>query len=149
VRTRLERIFEPFFSTKFSGRGLGLPSVLGIVQAHRGVIKLRTEPERGTTLRVLFPPSARTAAAAGVEARATEASSAGAQRGAGTILVVDDDETLLALRERRPGLPVILVTGYDAERAAERFAARGLDDFLRKPYDPDQLIGKVRLAVRR
>ena len=45
-----ERIFEPYFSTKFAGRGLGLASVLGIVRGHRGAIKLVTEPGRGNHL---------------------------------------------------------------------------------------------------
>jgi len=44
-----KRIFEPFFSTKFAGRGLGLASVLGIVRGHHGAIKLVTEPGVGTS----------------------------------------------------------------------------------------------------
>jgi hypothetical protein len=38
----LQRIFDPFFSTKFTGRGLGLPAVLGIVRMHRGVVKVES-----------------------------------------------------------------------------------------------------------
>jgi signal transduction histidine kinase len=54
-----KRIFEPYFSTKSTGRGLGLASVVGIVRGHRGAIKLVTAPGRGTTFRVLLSPAPR------------------------------------------------------------------------------------------
>ncbi len=49
------RIFEPFFTTKFTGRGLGMAAVPGIVRAHRAAIDIRSEVDRGTTVKVLFP----------------------------------------------------------------------------------------------
>ena len=52
------RVFEPFFSTKGPGRGLGLSSVLGIVRSSRGALRIESEPGRGTTVRVLLPASA-------------------------------------------------------------------------------------------
>ncbi|NTU79390.1 MAG: PAS domain S-box protein [Chloroflexales bacterium] len=51
----LARIFDPFFSTKFTGRGLGLPAVQGIVRAHRGALFVRSAPGQGSTFRVCFP----------------------------------------------------------------------------------------------
>ena len=54
-RETIERMFEPFFTSKFIGRGLGLGAVLGIVRGHGGAIRVRSAVGHGTTFEVLFP----------------------------------------------------------------------------------------------
>ncbi len=51
----LSRIFEPFYSTKFVGRGLGLALTVGIMLSHHGVITFDSSPDKGTTVKVLLP----------------------------------------------------------------------------------------------
>jgi len=51
----LQRVFDPFFSTKFAGRGLGMSAVLGIIQSHKGLIHVCSDVGVGTTFRILLP----------------------------------------------------------------------------------------------
>jgi len=113
------RIFEPFFSTKFTGRGLGLAAVLGIVRGHRGAIKVSSDPGWGTCVRVLFPISQ-------VKAAVEERAAPGPPRlqGEGTLLVVDDEEVVRVLSTRileRAGFTVLLAK--DGKEAVEVFEA--------------------------
>jgi signal transduction histidine kinase/CheY-like chemotaxis protein len=50
-----ERIFEPFYSTKFLGRGLGLSAALGIISSHNGYIIVESELGVGTSIKILLP----------------------------------------------------------------------------------------------
>ncbi len=51
----VQRIFDPFFSTKFTGRGLGLAAVLGIIRGHQGGVRVQSQPSVGTVFELAFP----------------------------------------------------------------------------------------------
>jgi PAS domain S-box-containing protein len=65
--TTLARCFEPFFSTRFQGRGLGLAAVDGIVKASRGAVRVITAPGKGCEFQVFLPSSTEAASGGGME----------------------------------------------------------------------------------
>jgi len=110
----LARVFEPFFSTKFTGRGLGLPAVLGIVRGHQGAIQIDSQPGRGTTFRVFLP----TLAAATSHTDMPVAQVASTTAATATVLVVDDEEGVRTLAER-----MVQRCGYRAVGATDGLEA--------------------------
>lgn len=181
------RIFEPFYTTKFAGRGLGLSAVQGIVRGHHGALQVFSTPGVGTTFQLWFPTAAVTAL---LFSRNEQGLQTQAERG--SILVIDDEEFVRTVTTRllerlnftvytaydgvmglkrlregiaglevvlldltmphmrgdavaraiqtlRPGLPVILMSGYSTDEIAEQYADLELAGFLQKPFTIEAL----------
>ena len=188
-----ERIFEPYFTTKPSGKGtgMGLAVVHGIVDQHGGQIEVKSTPGQGTIVHVFFPE------VPGDETLAPRRESPALVGGDESILVVDDEQmvadylkeflerfgyrvtvcndgnsalavftrnpdafdlvitdqtmpgktgldmarTLLALR---PGLPIILCSGYSSTLSPERVAQAGIRKIMMKPVSLHDLAPAIR-----
>ena len=102
-----DRIFEPYFSTKARGSGLGLSASYSIVSNHGGHIGFESEPGRGSLFRVLLPASERS-----VERGMTVPD--GAPRGRGRILVMDDEPMV-----RQVLVAMLVHAGYEASAVAD------------------------------
>jgi PAS domain S-box-containing protein len=178
-----ERIFEPFFSTKFAGRGLGLAAVQGIVRSHRGLLQVESDPGQGAVFRVLLPASSERPPESPPAAPEPDPA-ATRQR---VVLVVDDEpivrsttarmiqqiglrtltsehaqaalerlendadqidavlldltmphmngfEAFQILAARYPALPVIVMSGHNADEARIQFGTPQPAHFLQKPF---------------
>ncbi len=113
-REELPRIFDPYFSKREGGSGLGLATVYSIVQRHHGHIDVDSEVNGGTTFRVYLPATPRTAVA-------KEAPAQTLITGRGRVLIMDDDELIhKAAGEmlRRLGYDVALAR--DGDEALEK-----------------------------
>jgi signal transduction histidine kinase/ActR/RegA family two-component response regulator len=108
----LQRIFDPFFSTKFTGRGLGLSVVLKTVQRHLGAVKVRSSKGKGTSFRLLLPPVPRA-----VEAQRFRSIEAPAAL-AGRVLIVDDEPLVREVAQRMLESRGWLAIGVESADAA-------------------------------
>jgi CheY-like chemotaxis protein len=192
--TTRSRMFEPFFSTKFTGRGLGLAAVLGIVRGHKGVVELDSHEGKGTRIRVAFPALPTDPRQSSPSDHPTDWSCSG------TVLVVDDEagarsvaaglleaigfqclqasdgkqgvdlfraepekfvlvvldlimpvldgrECFRALREIRPDVPVLFVSGYGEDAVTAELSQSLHTGFLQKPFDFDDLMRRARNLI--
>jgi len=179
----IEKLFDPFYSTKFIGRGLGLPVALGTARSHDGCITVETVPGQGSVFRVYLPLTTE----AVPRPHPIPQMEAANRLKAETVLLVEDDplaretgamvlkrlgmnvleakdgieavevfqkhqneihcvlcdltmprmsgwETIEALRRVKPGIPVILVSGYDQAHVMEGTGSQLPQAFLGKPY---------------
>jgi len=115
----MEKMFDPFFSTKFTGRGLGMSAVLGIVRGHHGVLKVDSKPNQGTTFRISVP------AVENVPKQQKHVQNAVPQLEHVTaILVVDDEQSICdmaVMMLQEIGVTEVL-TASDGQEALEIYA---------------------------
>ncbi len=116
-KENLQRIFDPYFTTKGDGAGLRLASAYSIVKKHGGAFQVESDPERGTKIRVYLPALTSTADAEEVP----DAPPARSFSGAGRILVMDDEESI-----QRAANNILTVFGYEVTLAADGEAAIAL-----------------------
>lgn len=194
----LQKLFDPFYTTKFTGRGLGMSAVMGVVMGHGGAITIDSSQGGGTEIRALFPAAPRCDQDDALKQDVnTDRPADEMPRCSGTVLVVDDEEmivnmtcemvelcgfrtlragdgdeavnifssapdeiicvildltmprmdglaTFTRLRAIKPGIQVILASGYSEQDATSRFAGQGLAGFIQKPYSMETLENELR-----
>ena len=185
----MPRIFEPFFSTKSAGRGMGLAAIRGIVENHEGEIRAESRPGRGATFTVALPVSAE-------RRKSIRQLTVSAAPGTGTVLLAEDEQdvrsvvramleslgysvveagdgweaveqfrkhqsdialvlmdmvmprlsgegALAEIRRIAPGMPAVLVSGYDQGGRIDQIVESGFGGFLRKPFRRQDLESKI------
>jgi len=111
----IQSIFDPFFSTKAEGHGLGLASSYSIIQQHEGTIEVESEPGKGTTFHIYLPA---------VEEEITTENGleiVSSDGGGGWILVMDDEPVIRTVLSK-----ILNRLGYTVETTSEGVEALGL-----------------------
>ncbi len=112
------RIFEPFYTTKFCGRGLGMPALLGGVRAHKGAIRVSSQPDEGTSVCIFLPTLEREGANRNWEVVGRKKQ----WLREGCVLLVDDEEAVRAVGMKMlQQMELEVLTAADAREAIRLF----------------------------
>jgi len=118
----LKNIFDPFYTTKETGHGLGLSSAWSIVQRHKGSIEVESNPSEGTTFHVYLPAETDAGAAIHEEEGAS-------YRGRGPVLIMDDEADIRGvIREMIERLGHSVVEAANGEEALSLFNKAQLEN---------------------
>jgi PAS domain S-box-containing protein len=123
----LNNIFEPFYTTKVHGTGLGLPTVMSIIRQNDGHIAVQSVPGRGTTFEIFLPETAEPE-----QTSVTKLGTLPAVRGTEALLIVEQDDVL-----RKMIAGILAADGYKVLDAATPDEAQGL---VRADGLPPQLV---------
>ena len=116
-----KRIFEPFYTTKFAGRGLGMSAIQGIIKAHEGIMLLTSSPGVGTTFKVLFPLPETSDNVATAPVTLTPS-----KKSVVTILLVDDEQALRNVgADLLEAMGFTVLTAQDGREACDIFYEHG------------------------
>ncbi len=115
--THLTKIFDPFYTTKTRGRGLGLATSYSIIKRHNGHISVESEVDKGSTFTFYLPAS-------DSDGKKRKPEKQKIQSGSGTILIVDDDEVVrLAAMKILSSLGYTVDCAVTGEEAVEKYSA--------------------------
>jgi PAS domain S-box-containing protein len=118
-REMQNRVFEPFYTTKDHGTGLGLSVVYGVVQSHGGFVDLESEPGRGTTFAVYLPRVAASIHAPSQRRRAP------LPHGTEGILIIEDEVSVAEIaRDMLSGLGYTVFTARNGLEGVEFYRMR-------------------------
>ena len=133
----LDKIYDPFFTTKELGQGtgLGLSTVLGIVQSHGGFIQVHSQPGRGTQFKVYLPASET------AEAQPAGQGDQSLPQGGGELVLVVDDESSVRQVTRQ----LLERNGYRVIEAAE--GADGITQYVAHQKEVQVVVTDLAMPV--